>query len=365
MTQRREDTPLGQMDPDPAACQARLEAAIKSLRPVLEAVRIAPSAHNTQPWRLVLASDDALHLELDPRRGLPGSDPAGEMLAYSLGCAVEAAATVADVEHERCPRTPAPGSSAGGVVHARWNEPAANAGLALLARRCTDRRPFERTPPAPRDLEPLVRAAARHGLGLALLDDRARIRRAGSLTAQGAAHCLGEPGYLEELLCWTHVVPGPSPAADDGFTPETLCLDPASRWLVLWLKRSAVLRRALSRLGLARVLGWQAAAGLRASGALALLVAPDASDWAQRVRAGRGLMSTWLAATRAGVGVQPVHFPLALDTARARIMELFGVAGTGHAVALLRLGRVQGPPVRARRRPLESLCVLPGWEEPT
>jgi hypothetical protein len=48
----------------------------------------APSAHNTQPWRLHYAAD-SVKLNYDPMRSLPISDPTHRDLFLSLGAFVE------------------------------------------------------------------------------------------------------------------------------------------------------------------------------------------------------------------------------------------------------------------------------------
>jgi len=59
--------------------------------PWLEAARLAPSAHNTQPWRFVALPDGRTHVRWDPGRTLPVSDPTARDLYLALGAAVESA----------------------------------------------------------------------------------------------------------------------------------------------------------------------------------------------------------------------------------------------------------------------------------
>lgn len=58
-----------------------------ALRRAAAQATLAPSVHNTQPWRFVL-TDDALDLHADPARQLRVLDPTGRQMLISCGCAV-------------------------------------------------------------------------------------------------------------------------------------------------------------------------------------------------------------------------------------------------------------------------------------
>ena len=52
---------------------------------------VAPSAHNTQPWRFAPLADGRVAVRWDPARALPVSDPTSRDLFLGLGAAVESA----------------------------------------------------------------------------------------------------------------------------------------------------------------------------------------------------------------------------------------------------------------------------------
>jgi nitroreductase len=64
-----------------------VETRTELLRRAAQQARLAPSVHNTQPWRFEI-TDDALEIHSDPRRQLPVLDPTGRQLLISCGCAV-------------------------------------------------------------------------------------------------------------------------------------------------------------------------------------------------------------------------------------------------------------------------------------
>src|SRR5262245_1275990 len=66
--------------------------------PIVQALRYgvtAPSAHNTQPWRIDLDADTQARLYLDPERLLPATDPPGRQANISHGTLIEMTAIAA------------------------------------------------------------------------------------------------------------------------------------------------------------------------------------------------------------------------------------------------------------------------------
>jgi hypothetical protein len=66
--------------------------------PIVAALRYgvtAPSAHNTQPWRIELVSDVEARLFFDPNRMLPNTDPPGRQVHISHGTLIEMTAIAA------------------------------------------------------------------------------------------------------------------------------------------------------------------------------------------------------------------------------------------------------------------------------
>jgi len=66
--------------------------------PVVQALRYgitAPSAHNTQPWRIDQVSDTEARLYFDPARRLPATDPPGRQVHISHGTLIEMTAIAA------------------------------------------------------------------------------------------------------------------------------------------------------------------------------------------------------------------------------------------------------------------------------
>jgi len=330
----------------------------ETLRPVLEAIRLAPSAHNTQPWLVTITDNETFQVGWDLDRWLALSDPAGEQLAYSVGCAVEAAHAVARVEFCAAPHVELlnEGGVAGEIrVKGSRDEDA----FRLLANRQTHRgRLAKREIPAGPIAE-MEREALRLGLEVMVLQERREIRRLAELTREGAATILRDDGYVRELLDWTRLSAEEERAARDGFTAATLSLDAGTAQLLKVLRSRPGLRRTAMRFGMAWGMSRMQASAVRNCGALLLLAGRDASPGGL-IAAGRGLLRLWLAATRADIAVQPVHFPLSAEPMRTECLRTFGLPADRHPVTMLRLGYARRPAPRSDRLALERFCaVLP------
>ena len=77
------------------------------LRRAAEQALLAPSVHNTQPWRMVIRPD-VLELYADRDRQLAALDPTGRQLLVSCGCALLNARVVLAEAEQRVGDRPVP-----------------------------------------------------------------------------------------------------------------------------------------------------------------------------------------------------------------------------------------------------------------
>jgi len=328
------------------------------LREALEAGRRAPSPHNTQPWRFTATGPHEVQLDWERSRMLTAADADGHGVPYALGCAVEAAAAVADVAFEPAqdgdPRDPTwyAGTLHVGALRERFAE-----ADALVRYRGTTRTPYPDDRVDTATLRRLEREAACHGAAVAVLESRRAIARLAQLTGEAATEQFGDDAILSELLRWIRLRPEEEEASPDGFTPETLALDPVSVRLMRLLRSKPLLRAGALRLGLAGTMAQQASATVERTGALLLLTRP-AEGAQDRLAAGRAMMAVWLAATEAGLAVQPVSFALGTEATLAATTEMFGIPPGAETVALMRVGRATGAPPPSPRLSLEQICSV-------
>jgi molybdopterin/thiamine biosynthesis adenylyltransferase/nitroreductase len=331
----------------------------RELRYTADAARRAPSAHNTQPWRLRVTASDRLVLDWDRRRDLPVVDVDRRGLCYGLGCALEAAARVSDLSYEP--------SGAGDphdadwyageiIVHGVRDETYARSS-GILAARGTNRGPFLRDPVDPGVLRRMEERAAAHGVRAAAMVDRSGIARLAELTTEAATAQLEQEPFLDELLRWIRTTRHEWDWDLDGFTPETLRLNPVIARVIRALKASPSLRAFARRAGLARAMAAAAGKTIEETGAVVLLSHADRSPQGC-IGAGRGMLASWLVLTEENLSVQPVNFAIGLEDARARVLEHFGANPEDATTAILRVGYATEPPPPSPRLPLDRVCVL-------
>jgi nitroreductase len=173
----------------------------------LEAAVLAPSVHNSQPWRFRVRPR-GIDVLADRSRQLAVIDPGGRELMMSIGAAV-LNLRVAILGHGRMPilRILPDRSSPDLVARvilgpATTPDPTVRALLAAIPRRHTNRRPFTAAAvPAP-VMDELVVAAAAEGATLAITDPVGRDAVLG-LAATAEDWQRAEAGYREEIAAWT------------------------------------------------------------------------------------------------------------------------------------------------------------------
>lgn len=137
---------------------------------LIERAALAPSSHNTQPWRFRITGA-TVDLFADPTRALPVNDPDDRELTISCGCAlmnlrVAAAARGLDPEVTLLPSREEPDWRA--LVRLAPQAARAGADAALsqqIERRHTYRKRFRQHPVNAATIDRLVAAAAAEGAG--------------------------------------------------------------------------------------------------------------------------------------------------------------------------------------------------------
>jgi hypothetical protein len=312
------------------------------LHRIVELACLAPSVHNTQPWRWH-AGGRTLELLADRDRMLPVADPQGRNLAISCGAALHHAQVAARAMGWRPAVTRLP-EGPGPPVMARIELTPASAPadsdeqLLALRTRCTDRRRFTSWPIPAGKLHALANAARLWGgtavpvtdprdrVRVELLVNRALDRQRSDLAVMGEQRLWLDHGPFDGVP--TEVVPPPEEQSGLGDRFNVPVLASTNRQTVEV-----------------------------SDGVLVLCGASD--DDAAWLQTGEALSALWLAATRDGLAVVPLSQVIEVEETRNALQStLLGGLTVPHL--LVRIGwqsigrrELHGTP----RRPLAQVLV--------
>jgi hypothetical protein len=302
----------------------------------------APSAHNTQPWRLAYG-DREVAVGWDPADALPAGDPTGRDLRLSLGAFVETCLVVAadaglDIRFEPDHRE--------GARRVGWLRPAGRRyqtrfGATTVRDRATHRGAYT-AGPTPEVLAAAGEIARAGGGSL-------RPAAVDGLLAAADRHLYGDPAVVRELRGWLRLTRTHPQYDLDGLTDRSLRL---ARAEALGLRAALAGYPALRPLGLPRLLA--AAARIPPGGQVLVLTGPAGLDEPGEVELGRVLMRIWLTFTEAGLACHPLSQLIDAPATRDALADRLGLA-PAQLLHVARVGVPATPPVRAARRRSSSL----------
>jgi hypothetical protein len=193
------------------------DAVEQALRAAAARATLAPSIHNTQPWRFVIDSFGPARLDLyaDPSRRTPAIDPTGRQLAISCGAALfgaraALAAAGLDAVTTLLPKLSEPDLLASITIAGRAHpvDDAARRLDGAAGARHSNRRRFSPGLIPDGVVDPITHAAELEGAWLHQvrdLDDRVAVAM---LTQRAEALQEADPAYRAELRSWTSDAPG-------------------------------------------------------------------------------------------------------------------------------------------------------------
>lgn len=306
---------------------------------------LAPSIHNTQPWRFVI-DGDVLEVWADRTRQLAVLDPTGRQLMISCGCAlmnarVSLAASGFEPRIERIPQARTTDPIARLTLPTRRTDYPPLADLAeQIPRRQTNRRRFDDTTVSREVIGRLVEAAGAEGAVLSEVQGRERLDALARLTQRADALENADPAYRAELRHWTTSDPKRSDGVPAMVVPH-----------VTGNAQDDVPIRDFDTHGF----GWLPAV-TRSSTSQCLLVLGTVADspigW---LAAGEALERVWLTATQEGYVASLFTQVVEVPSTRQQLRQELDMMP--HPQIVVRVGRAPHTPA-SRRRSLADLVTV-------
>lgn len=318
------------------SAQSLLDA--ERIRSLLSCAILAPSSHNTQPWRFRI-SDNTVSLYADRSRALPANDPHDRELTISCGCALMNLRVAAAHEGLGVVCEIAPDEDDQDLLaRVSFNliDTSAPDGAELfdaIEDRRTCRQRFEPDAvPAPL-LNALAVAAREEGGWLEVIESEANRQACAALVAQGDAMQWASPEWRQELASWMH--PG---REGDGLTVPGIVAPIAQAVVRTFDMGNGVAandRQLADKSSVLAVLG--------TSG-------DTVADW---LGAGQALQKVLLTAQSRGLQASYLNQPIQVDVLRPELQDL--LAQDGFPQILLRLGFADVEIEATPRRPLDDV----------
>ena len=200
------------------ASVATMRTALRQTPEIREFVRfatLAPSGHNTQPWKFRIGAN-RVDILPDLSQRTPVVDPDDHHLFVSLGCAAENLA-LASGARGRPGELQFDPANDGSVVFAFGSGTATSSPLFdAIPKRQSSRADYDGKPVSSADLQALTGAAAVPGVDLILITDRPQIDRIRDLVVAGNSAQMLDKAFVQELKTWLRFSPRQAIETGDG-----------------------------------------------------------------------------------------------------------------------------------------------------
>jgi nitroreductase len=330
---------MGSMD-EYKAFVATSRVALPQTPEMAELIRyatLAPSGHNTQPWRFRIGTD-RIDILPDFSRRTPIVDPDDHHLFVGLGCAGETLALAAGAGGRSSELRVEPGD--GGSVQLALGGPAGSGSVlfdAIPARQST-RTDYDGKPISLADLRSLAAAAEIPGVDVVLITNKSETSLVRDLVVAGNSAQMADAAFLRELKAWMRFSPREAKRTGDGLFSATTGNPALPEWLG------------------ARAFDWAFKAESEndkysrqiASSAGIAIFASEREDHAHWVLAGRACQRFALQATVLGLKCAFINQPVEVARLRPELAALAGLAGRRPDI-VMRFGHGPSLPFSARR----------------
>lgn len=308
---------------------------------------LAPSAHNTQPWKFRIANG-AIDVYVDWGRHLRVSDPTLRQLYISVGCAIanmKIAASFWGYEYE-VRYFPEGEGRQEAVARMILLNPAGGprgdmaALYSAISQRRTNRSMYDQKALTDNEREAIMHNGDSTTI---FIDDRDKIEQLAHVSEEGTFHTLSRKDFREELShwvrnSWTEQHDGMPGYAMGMPAPMSLVAPMMIRIVPIHIQEAPKTKKQVET-----------------ASALIVFVGVDSfHDW---VKTGESFEQVWLNATAVGLAAMPVVAAIEAGQAyRGRLQEIAGAAKL--PLSMLRIGHAEKNNLRATPRRTIDECLV-------
>src|SRR6056297_1592765 len=310
---------------------------------------LAPSGHNTQPWKFSVNSN-VVRIYPDFDRTLLVVSPDNHALYISLGCAIENLVISAKQEglkssvdyfpsdeHEECIRITFTGES---------NESEQELFDAIPERQ-SNRSMYDQQSIPPADIEQLLQANELKNIKVKTFDANEKsVDPIIELVKQACEIQFNDRKFVEELIYWIRFTKKEVRTQKDGLTAEVMGFPYIPRWLGRIILKVFVKPESEAK---------KTEKQIRSSSHLFLFIS-EKNDIKHWLDTGRAFQRTVLKATSHGISHAHLNMPCEVDSVRKKLSRHLGLKPGERPMLLIRLGYADEVP-RAPRRPVDNVLI--------
>ena len=314
------------------------------MRELVRYATLAPSGHNTQPWKFAILRD-TIRILPDYSRRLPAVDPQDRELWISLGCALENLVIAAnDAGYEADATYPAPEKDYITLHLSRLSTHGPTSLLEAIPRRQNNRSVYDGRPVPPAETKKMEAVTSGAGVSTLIFTDAAHKEAIIEYIKAGDRQQFGDPAFVAELVSWIRFNKPEALHSLDGLYTRCTGNPDVPRWLG---------RRFLSAASAGQQADTSAQKARSSAGLIVIAAASD--DKRHWIETGRLYERLALTLTASGIQLAFLNQPAEVPGLRCQFQSYLGL-GTAQPQLLLRFGYADALP-HSLRRPVEEVLV--------
>lgn len=313
------------------------------MQQMIEFVRyatLAPSGHNTQPWKFSL-KEDCIRIFPDFTRSLPVVDPDNRELYISLGCALENLVIAAkyagyDPEVEYFPAGEPDECLL--VTLKRANAAEENDLFQAISKRHTNRREYNKKQIPAADLNKIGSVPTENGVTSLVLTEPGAIEQIIDLVREGNRIQMNNDAFMDEIISWIRFSDSEEELHLDGLTSRAMGRSSVPGWLGRMFMRIFVSAKSQSKTD---------EKNIRSSSAL-MVVISEKNDKKSWIDVGRSFERIALTLTTLNIENAHLNQPCEVPQLKVKLQQHLA-QGSAQPQLLLRIGYAEPLPCSPRR----------------